>query len=113
MKAAEANAAVVVLVTLPTEEAAREMARALVEEELAACGNILPGVRSIYRWEGRVEEGSEALLLLKTRGDAFEALERRVVELHTYECPEVLRLDVAGGHGPYLDWISASVRDRP
>lgn len=102
--------AIVVLVTLPSVEAARKMARTLVEEELAACGNVVPGIDSIYRWEGEVQQGQEALLILKSTEPTFETLRARVVELHDYECPEVLRLDVAAGHVPYLDWIAASVR---
>ena len=104
---------IVVLVTCPTGDKAAELARALVEEELAACGNVLPGVRSIYRWEGRVQDEPEALLVLKTRAPLFEALRARVVALHPSQCPEVLRLDVAGGHAPYLEWIAASVRAAP
>ncbi|AKU90745.1 Periplasmic divalent cation tolerance protein CutA [Vulgatibacter incomptus] len=97
------------LVTAPDEEQAAGLARRLVEERLAACGNIVPRIRSIYRWEGRVEDGAEALLLLKTRAELFERLRARVVELHPYECPEVLRLGVEAGHEAYLEWIRASV----
>lgn len=99
------NEAIVVLVTAPSADKAAEIARALVEERLAACGNILPGVRSIYRWEGRVHDEPEVLLLLKTTAERFDALRARVVALHPYEVPEVIRLDIAAGHAPYLDWI--------
>jgi periplasmic divalent cation tolerance protein len=102
--------AVVVLVTAPTAEKAAELARALVEEGLAACGNVIPGLRSIYRWEGRVQDEPETLLLLKSRAGAFEALRRRIVELHPYDVPEVLRLPVEAVHEPYLAWIRDSVR---
>jgi periplasmic divalent cation tolerance protein len=102
--------AIIVLVTAPTADKAAELARALVEEGLAACGNVLPGLRSIYRWEGAVHDEPEALLLLKSRAPLFEALRERVVALHPYECPEVLRLDVAAGHPPYLQWIADNVR---
>ncbi|KFE67097.1 divalent-cation tolerance protein CutA [Hyalangium minutum] len=105
--------AIVVLVTAPSADKAAELARALVEEQLAACGNVLPGLRSIYRWEGKVHDEPEALLILKTRAPLFEALRERVVALHPYQVPEVLRLDVAGGHLPYLEWIEASVRPLP
>jgi periplasmic divalent cation tolerance protein len=101
---------IVVLVTAPSADKAAEIARTLVEEQLAACGNILPGLRSIYRWEGKVQDEPEALLILKTRANLFEALRARVVALHPYEVPEVLRLDVAAGHLPYLQWIGDSVR---
>ena len=101
--------AMVVLVTTPGPDEAAQLARALVEAELAACGNVLPGLRSIYRWEGKVEDEPETLLLLKTTRARFEALRSRVVELHPYETPEVLALPVEAGHGPYLDWVRASV----
>ena len=105
--------AIVVLVAAPTADKAAELARALVEEELAACGNVIAGLRSIYRWEGRIQDEPEVLLLLKTRAALFEPLRARVVQLHPYQCPEVLRLDVTEGHAPYLQWLRESVRAVP
>ncbi len=105
--------AVVVLVTAPSADKAAELARQLVEENLAACGNVLPGLRSIYRWEGKIHDEPEALLILKTRAALFEALRERIVALHPYQVPEVLRLDVAAGHLPYLQWIRDNVRPSP
>ncbi|HYO67176.1 MAG TPA: divalent-cation tolerance protein CutA [Archangium sp.] len=102
--------AILVMVTAPTADKAAELARTLVEEGLAACGNVVPGLRSIYRWEGKVHDEPEALLILKTRASHFEALRERVVQVHPYQCPEVLRLDVAEGHAPYLQWIRDNVR---
>jgi periplasmic divalent cation tolerance protein len=102
--------AIVVLVTAPTADKAAELARMLVEEGLAACGNVVPGLRSIYRWEGKMQDEPEVLLLLKSTAPLFEALRERVVAVHPYQCPEVLRLDVAEGHAPYLQWIRDSVR---
>ena len=102
--------AILVLVTAPSVEKAADLARALVDEQLAACGNIVPGLRSIYRWEGKIHDESEALLLLKTRSELFEALRARIIELHPYDVPEVLRLGIEAGHQPYLDWIRDSVR---
>lgn len=99
--------AIVVLVTTPTPERAAELARALVEERLAACGNVVPGLRSIYRWEGKVEDEAEALLVLKTTRACFEALRDRVLALHPYAVPEVLALPVVAGSAPYLAWIGA------
>lgn len=101
---------ILVLATAPSEEMAAKLAKALVDEELAACGNILPGVRSIHRWKGKVEDEQEVILLLKTRADLFEALKERLVEQHPYDCPEVLRLPVEAGHLPYLEWVRESVR---
>jgi periplasmic divalent cation tolerance protein len=102
--------ALVVLVTTPTPERAAEIARALVEERLAACGNVLPAIRSIYRWEGKVEDEAEALLVLKTTRARLEALRDRVLALHPYEVPEVIALPVEGGSARYLDWIAAETR---
>jgi periplasmic divalent cation tolerance protein len=98
-----------VLVTAPDAEKAAELGRALVEEKLVACVNVVPGVRSIYRWEGRVEDASEALLVMKTPQFRMKELVDRVVELHPYDVPEVMALSVADGHGPYLDWVIGAV----
>ena len=97
----------VVLVTAPGVEQARSLARALVEARLVACANLVPGVRSIYRWEGQVQEDEEVLLVLKTRADRGEALARRIRELHPYDLPEVIELPAAGGSVDYLDWVRA------
>jgi periplasmic divalent cation tolerance protein len=102
--------AVVVLVTCPSTEKAAEIARVLVEERLAACGNVVPGIRSIYRWEGKVHDDVEALLFLKTVPGRFEALRQRVESLHPYQVPEVIALPVEAGHAGYLDWIAESTR---
>jgi periplasmic divalent cation tolerance protein len=98
--------ALVVLVTTPTAERAAEIARAVVEERLAACGNVVPGLRSIYRWQGAVHDEAEALLVLKTTRARFEALRDRVLALHPYEVPEVIALPIEAGSAPYLAWIS-------
>jgi periplasmic divalent cation tolerance protein len=100
----------VVLVTAPSAERAAEIARAVVEERLAACGNVVPGLRSIYRWEGKLHDDAEALLVLKTTGDRFEALRARVLALHPYEVPEVIALRIEAGSAPYLEWITAETR---
>jgi periplasmic divalent cation tolerance protein len=100
----------VVLVTAPSAEKAAELARALVEERLAACGNVVPGLRSIYRWEGKVQDEPEALLILKTTRGRFEALRERVLALHPYQVPEVIALSVEAGSAAYLGWIAAEAR---
>jgi periplasmic divalent cation tolerance protein len=102
--------AVIVLVTTPSPERAAELARTLVEERLAACGNVVPGLRSIYRWEGKVQDDAEALLVLKTTRARFEALRDRVLALHPYDVPEVLALAVEAGSAAYLAWIAAETR---
>ncbi len=101
--------ALVVLVTTPSPDRAAEIARALVEERLAACGNVVPGLRSIYRWEGKVQDDAEALLVLKTTRARFEALRDRVLALHPYEVPEVIALPVEAGSARYLAWIAGEV----
>ncbi len=102
--------AIVVLVTAPDASKAAEIAKAAVEAGLAACGNVVPGLRSIYRWEGKLCDEPEVLLVLKTEARLFEALRAKVVSLHPYQCPEVIALPVQAGHAPYLEWISSSVR---
>lgn len=100
----------VVMMTAPDPEKAAVIARCLVEEQLAACVNLVPQVRSIYRWQGEVCDEPEVLLIAKTPSTRVEALRCRVLELHPYTTPEVLELGVVGGHAPYLDWVRASVR---
>ncbi len=95
----------VVLMTAPDPEVAQRIARTLVEERLAACVNLVPGVRSIYRWQGAVEDDAEILLLAKTGRARCAALAARVQALHPYELPEIVVLPVEGGSQPYLDWI--------
>jgi len=99
--------AILVLTTLPTADVAAEVARALVGEKLAACANILPALRSIYRWEGKVQDENEVLVLLKTRRGQYEPLKARILALHPYDVPEVLAVPVEQGHGAYLDWIAS------
>jgi periplasmic divalent cation tolerance protein len=98
----------VVLVTAP-EAGALGLGRTLVDERLAACVNVLPGVTSIYTWEGKREESLESLLVIKTRPERYAALERRVLELHPYSVPEVLALSVETGASAYIRWIQDSV----
>jgi periplasmic divalent cation tolerance protein len=97
--------ALLVLTTLPDSDAAAELANKLVGERLAACANILPALRSIYRWEGKVQDENEVLVLLKTQGRQYESLKARILELHPYEVPEVIAIPVERGHHAYLDWI--------
>ncbi len=100
----------VVLVTAPDGEIGARIARTLVEERLAACVNLVPAVRSIYRWQGRIEDDAEVLLIAKTHASCCEELAARVRALHPYEVPEVIALAAAGGSPDYLGWIVAEVR---
>jgi periplasmic divalent cation tolerance protein len=100
--------ACVVLVTAPSGEVAATLARTVVEERLAACGNILPGVTSIFAWQGSMERAGEVLVLLKTTQRLLPALTERVAELHPYDVPEILALPALGGLDAYLEWVEAS-----
>lgn len=94
-----------VTITAGSREEADRIAAALVGEKLAACVNILPGVHSIYRWQGNVEESEEVILIAKTRAELFEPLSKRVKSLHSYECPCIVASPVTLGHPPFLEWI--------
>ena len=96
---------VTVLVTTAKEEDAVNIGKALVDERLAACTNIVKGIRSIYRYEGEVFDEAECLMVIKTVAENFDALEKRVREMHPYEVPEIIALPVIKGSTPYLDWV--------
>jgi len=101
--------AIVVLSMFPNPDQAAGVARKLVEEGLAACVNIVPAVRSIYRWKGAVCDEAEALVVIKTTSERQGALVARLVALHaSYELPEAIVLPVAGGHAPYLEWLASA-----
>ena len=102
--------ALLVFTTLPNADKAFEVAKVLVEEKLAACANILPAVRSIYRWQDKLQDENEVLVLLKTRAENVERLKARILELHPYELPEVLAVPVESGYAAYLDWLNAQTR---
>ena len=95
---------VVVFCTVPAAEA-RALVDALLEERWIACANILGPFTSRYVWKGKIEEGEEVLLLMKSRGDLVSGLRRRIQELHSYEVPEVLEVAVQGGLQTYIDWV--------
>ena len=99
-----------VLTTAPNAEAGGVIARTLVEERLAACVNVIPGVRSIYRWEGEIQDDPEVVLIIKTQADRCEALAARIKDLHPYDVPEVLVLPAVGGSASYLDWVSTETK---
>jgi len=102
----EQNQPIVVLMTAGSAEDAAKIARALVEERLVACVNVVPGIRSIYRWQGNVADEAEWLLVAKTTRSRFSGLEARVRELHSYEVPEVIAVEIADGSAPYLEWLA-------
>ncbi len=97
------------LVTAPDQETAERLGRTLVEEGLVACANVVPGVVSLYRWDGELQRDEEVLLVLKTTAGRAEAMRARVVEEHPYDVPEVLVLPVVAGHAAYLEWVRDEV----
>ena len=99
----------VVFVTAPSAEKAAEIARTLVEEKLAACGNVIPAIRSIYTWEGKICDEAEALLVLKIPAKRLQEVADRVVRLHPYDVPEVIGVRIEGGNERYIDWIVQSM----
>jgi len=101
---------IAVLTTFPTDEEAATVVRTLVERQLVACGNLLPGVRSIYRWQGKVEDAGEVLCVLKTRRDRLTELIAALEQLHSYDVPEIVALPVLGGGAAYLQWVGAEAR---
>lgn len=100
---------IVVLSTCGSAEEAASIARALVERRLAACVNIVPGVRSVYRWKGAVEEAEEWLLIVKSSQALFERLEEELRKMHSYETPEIVALPVVAGSASYLEWLGAEL----
>jgi periplasmic divalent cation tolerance protein len=97
-------------VTHPDAAAASALGRALVESEVAACVNVFAGMSTVYRWQGVIEEGREAVMIVKTRADLEHAARAAILEAHPYDCPCVVTIPVAGGHAAYLDWLASSCR---
>lgn len=102
--------ALIALCTCPDRETAARIAAALVDANLAACVNILPGITSVYRWEGQRESATEALLIIKTLESRYQALEQAIREAHPYELPEIIAVSVEQGLADYLAWIGDSVQ---
>lgn len=107
--AEEASNIRIVLTSAGSEQEGCRLARTLVEEQLAACATLVPTVHSIYRWQGKIESAQEALLFIKTTAAQLAALETRLHQLHSYQTPEFLVLDVNAGSRGYLDWLCGSV----
>jgi periplasmic divalent cation tolerance protein len=98
-------------VTMPNADTARSIGRTLVQERLAACVNVVPGVVSIYSWKGALQEEEEVLCLIKTSPQRFDRLRARVVELHPYDVPEVMAFAVDDGSREYLDWVQSTTTE--
>jgi periplasmic divalent cation tolerance protein len=104
---AYASAYLMAISTAPSAEVAKQIVRTLVERKLIACGTVLPGAVSIYRWNAAIEETAEVLMLLKTTVERWKDLKEVFPTLHPYDVPELIVVPIAGGHKPYLDWLSA------
>jgi periplasmic divalent cation tolerance protein len=100
-------------VTVPNEELGKKLARGLLEKKLVACVNIIPGVKSLYEWEGKIEEDQELLLMIKTRTSLVAQVAAYVKENHSYDVAEVISSPIDQGNTPYLEWISKVVPDSP
>ncbi len=107
------NAPILAISTCGSAEEARKIAQAVTEECLAACVNIVPGITSVYRWKGEVEEAQEFLLIIKTRTRLVPDLQQRLQELHSYEVPELITVPVTGGLPAYLAWIGEETSATP
>ena len=100
----------IVLCTVPDQQTGERIASSLVSDQLAACVNIVPGITSVYRWKGAVEQDREALLLIKTRQDSWQSLEARIRELHPYELPEIIAVPIHTGQKDYIEWITSCLK---
>ena len=98
-----------VLCTCPDQATAQNIAEHLIDRQLAACVNILPGITSIYQWQGKRESSQEHMLLIKTTNAAYDILEQTLSDLHPYELPEIIAVPIARGSDAYLDWINQQV----
>jgi periplasmic divalent cation tolerance protein len=99
----------IVLCTVPDRETAEEIANILIADNLAACVNIVPGVTSVYRWENRIEQAEELILVIKTGSRAYRPLQDKITDLHPYELPEIVAVSVQDGLPAYLDWLTQSL----
>jgi periplasmic divalent cation tolerance protein len=103
----------VILCTVPSHKVGTDIAGTLVTKRLAACVNIMPGLTSIYEWEGKLENEAEFLLIVKTSDDRIPDLVRKIEEIHPYDVPEIIALPVNSGSEPYIKWVINSVNDEP
>jgi periplasmic divalent cation tolerance protein len=99
-----------IFVTCRSAEECAKIARHLVQARLIACGNIIPGIRSIYMWKGNIEDDGEALLIMKTRSSHFDHIVKEIKALHSYEVPEIIASPITQGHDAYLNWIDDVTR---
>jgi periplasmic divalent cation tolerance protein len=103
---------IVILVTTASSDEARSIGNALVQQGLAACVNVLPGISSLFVWEGKTDRADEVLLIIKSKSDVFEEVVSLVKKMHSYEVPEIIALPIVAGYRPYLDWITEAVKSK-
>ena len=105
------NSAIVVFVTAPSSSDAADIAKTIVSERLAACVNIIAGIRSIFFWEDKIQDEEETLMIIKTKKELFESLKRRIIMMHPYSVPEIISVDITDGNEDYLKWIYETVKE--
>ena len=98
--------AILVYITVPTAEEGEAIARFLLEQRLIACANLMPSIKSLYWWEGKIDQSEEVVVIAKTRAPLFDKVKAAVCEKHSYECPCIVALPIADGHAPFLAWIA-------
>ncbi|MCM8783997.1 MAG: divalent-cation tolerance protein CutA [Candidatus Omnitrophica bacterium] len=103
---------IVVLITTATQKEAEKIANSLVNKKLAACVNIVPHIKSIYHWQGKIEKGEEFLLVVKSKRVLCDLLFKEVKKNHSYKVPEIIAIDITEGYGPYLRWLMSSLKPR-
>ena len=101
-----------VMVTAPSAEEAENIGRKLLDERLVACANILSSVNSVFWWEGKISQESEAMMIMKTRTSLFDLLVKRVKQLHSYEVPEIISVPIQNGSQEYLQWINSVTKEK-
>lgn len=101
---------IAVFITAPSYKEAKRIADAIVSGRLAACANIIPGVKSIFKWQGKIETAREALLIVKTKKSKFDKLKKQIKKLHSYKVPEIIALPIISGNAEYLNWIDESIK---
>ena len=101
---------IVVLITCAKIQEAKKIANVLVDSRLAACVNIIPGIHSIFRWEGKIDKAKEVLLIVKTKKSVFSKLVKKAKSIHSYDVPEIIALPIVSGEPSYLDWLNQSVQ---
>ena len=104
------NSYIIVFCTSPSSEISNQIAEECIRKKIAACCNIIPGINSIYEWEGKVEKSEEQLLLIKSTEDNFKVIENTINSIHPYDVPEIISVKLNDGNEPYLKWINQSIR---